>query len=113
MKRMKRTELIIETDELFILSGNGASHVASRRGCERCGAQAEMLSPESLAHVYLIGVREVFRLVEADLVHFEETPEGSLLVCLPSFVAASALKADQALENLDQDGDGLSSVARN
>ena len=92
MRRVKTTEITIETEEVFILRGEGRaeSPAAPRRGCARCGAQAEMLPPESAARMYSADARAIFLLIGAGLVHFEETPEGSMLVCLPSLAAASA-----------------------
>jgi hypothetical protein len=106
MKRVKRTEITIETEDVLILRGkvSATSPAASRRGCARCGAQAEMLTPESAARMYSADARAVFLLIVVGIVHFEETPEGSMLVCLPSLAAASATATDRAADDLDREG---------
>ena len=52
--------------------------------CAGCGAEAEMAAGESGARLSGVSSRSVYRLVEAGLVHFSETPDGGLLVCLAS-----------------------------
>lgn len=43
-----------------------------------------MLSPDEAAALTGVGARTIYRWVEAGLVHFAETAEGSLLICLNS-----------------------------
>ncbi len=43
-----------------------------------------MLRPEEAAVTAGVSVREVNRWVEAETVHFNETPEGRLLICAKS-----------------------------
>lgn len=49
MKRVKRTEITIETEEVFILRGE-TNHPATPEGpghvCETCGARVQMLHRE-------------------------------------------------------------------
>jgi hypothetical protein len=81
MRRTKTTEIIVETDEVFIIRQSNAA--ASGRCCE-CGGQVELISPEIAAAIFGAGVRSVYRLIEASLLHFSETQDGRLLVCLNS-----------------------------
>ena len=80
MKRVRTTEVIIERDELLV--------VRRPRGrvpgwCEACG-ETEFVTPETAALLAGSNTRTVYRLVESGLIHFLETPEGFLLVCLRS-----------------------------
>jgi hypothetical protein len=43
-----------------------------------------MLSPDVAASVAAITPRTVYRLIEANQVHFTETDDGQLFVCLDS-----------------------------
>jgi hypothetical protein len=43
-----------------------------------------MVTPEDAAKVVNIPVRQVYRLVEAELIHYLEAESGLLLVCLNS-----------------------------
>src|SRR3954451_4681132 len=81
MKRRKVTEIVVETDEVFVYS----SDAPAPRWCAACGADVLMATPEGAATLSRISKRAIYRLIEASAVHFEETPEGVLLVCLPSF----------------------------
>lgn len=80
MKRRKVTEIIIETDEVFVYS----SDAPMPRWCASCGAEMMMASPEGAATLGRTSKRSIYRLIEAGAVHFEETAEGALLVCLSS-----------------------------
>lgn len=86
MKRTKTTEIIIETDEVFVVRAGGAAPHAVAGWCAGCGAEAAMLAPEAAARAAAMSARQVYRLVEAGRVHFAETPDGALLVCLSSLV---------------------------
>jgi UDP-N-acetylglucosamine:LPS N-acetylglucosamine transferase len=78
-KRITRTEIVIETDELLIISRSGQS---TFRGCAVCGLRVEMVSPEEAASIAGTNARAIYRQAEAKLIHFAETSEGALVVCL-------------------------------
>lgn len=80
MKRVRTTEVIIERDEVFVVR-RGPAPPAVR--CGACG-ETEIVSPEAAALLCRTTTRTLYRLVEAGLVHFAETPEGLLFVCLRS-----------------------------
>lgn len=86
MKR-RRTEIRIEVERTLILR---QCPYPTQYWCELCAAQVEMLSPEDAALASGRRPRAIYRLVEANRLHFRETPEGLLLVCLPSLLQASA-----------------------
>jgi len=44
----------------------------------------EMITPNEAAKLAGISSRSVYRLVEAESIHFTETRDGSLLICLNS-----------------------------
>ncbi len=87
MKRTKTTEIIIETDEIFVLHPhNAAAPVAS--DCPACGAK--MTTPEEAASLRKLPPRHVYRLVEAGGAHFTEAADGRVLVCLASLSSTAA-----------------------
>jgi hypothetical protein len=106
MKRVKRTEITIETDEILIVSDGETFEATAHRWCPRCGTQVEMAQPGPAARSFSISVREVFRLIEAGLAHFQETTQGTLLVCLPSVSAGPAPEAGPAEETFNSDHEG-------
>lgn len=94
MRRTKTTEIIVETDEIFIIRQASSAAVVATPAeffCEQCGASAELLTPELAATITGASTRAIYRLVEAGLVHFAETAEGRLLVCRNSLAALDAL----------------------
>lgn len=52
--------------------------------CEACAGTSRMLTVEEAAAVARSTSRDIYRRVEANQIHFTETPEGSLLICLNS-----------------------------
>lgn len=83
MKR--RIEIFLETEQLFFLRGGKAGHLA---WCEKCAGDVQMMTPEAASFVSRQNTRTIYRGVEAGRVHFTETPEGSLLVCMDSVRAS-------------------------
>lgn len=83
---MKRTTRITaETRSLTVVRPRGGARFGR---CAACGAETEELTTAEAAAVSRTTEREIFRLVEAGRVHFEETREGALLICAESLAAA-------------------------
>ena len=76
--KWKKTEIAVEIDELIRV------RQAARAWCPACGSEALMATPQQAAAIVGSSVRAVNRSVEAGEVHFVETKEGSLLVCISS-----------------------------
>ena len=82
MKTKKRTLIVQETHE--VLSVRRIVDAPPRRApawCRECAGEVPLLTPEEAALATGVGARAVYRLVEAGLIHFQETPDGLLLVC--------------------------------
>jgi hypothetical protein len=83
MGKKRRTEITIETERLLLLKG-------ARRPiflwCEECRAEVKMVTPEEAAAATGVRLRAIYRRVEAGELHFTETPEGQLLICLNSIL---------------------------
>jgi hypothetical protein len=80
--KKKRTEITIEIDEIkFIDFGRSAS---VRSWCQECSAVTTMVTPQRAAAIAGVTVRHINRLVEAERVHFVETENGLLLLCVNS-----------------------------
>ena len=90
VKRTKRTEVFVEI-EVEIEVKRRTRRLAPV-WCEACGAEVEMAPPDVIAAVAEVSARAIFDWVNEGIVHFAETPEGALLVCLPSLPAASGLR---------------------
>ena len=64
--------------------GAGESAPRARGWCGVCAGPSRMLTPDEAAALAGVSPRTVYRWVEAARVHFAETPDGSLSVCLAS-----------------------------
>ena len=82
MKR-KKTEVIVERDQVLVIR---RLNKREPRWCEECGEQAQMVSVDDAASIASLTARAVYRRVEAGKVHFSETTDGLLLVCLNSLL---------------------------
>lgn len=80
--RKKRTEIAIEIDEVVFVKA--LSNRSGMAWCVGCANEVLMVTPQQAAAIARVSVRDINRRVEAGEVHFLETPEGSLLVCVNS-----------------------------
>ncbi len=81
-KRTSRTvELTVERSEFFAAQ---TSRGPTFSRCVQCGGNARFVTPAEAARSSGESLREIFRRIEAGEVHFQETPEGALLICLDS-----------------------------
>lgn len=83
MKIKKTTLIATETDETLSVRLNLRAQPRSAQAwCEECAAKVPMLTPEEAAPLVGLSVRAIYRLVEDGLVHFQETSNQALIVCL-------------------------------
>lgn len=81
MKKTRR-KITIETERLLVISRKKGAEA----WCEGCKAQRKMVEPRDAAAISGLSARAIFRRVEADQLHFTETPDGALLICLDSLL---------------------------
>jgi hypothetical protein len=79
MMMRRTTEIIIETDEVLLFKKTSAPVVA---WCSQCKAEREMFVPEVAAIIAHLSTREIYRLIEANRIHFTESADHALYVCL-------------------------------
>ena len=89
MKRIRRTEVTVETDEVTIIR---SSQEVFAPLCEECSEAVVMITPEQAAMTTWTSIRAIYRGLEAGWVHHAETPGGSLLVC-PDSILKLAIKS--------------------
>ena len=78
----RKTERSFEIHEFYVVKTTGGSLPAL---CDECAAgDAFMVAPEQAALVTHVPLRMIYRWIESALVHFRETPNGSLIICLKS-----------------------------
>jgi len=74
-------EITLERDELAVL--RRPVH-RTLTWCTECGERVQMITPDEAVAIAGRSAREIYRWVEAGRVHFLETPQGLLSICLRS-----------------------------
>jgi len=89
MKKTRRTETTVEIHEFYaIRTGSGSLPEL----CAECSTgDAIMLPPDHATILSHVPTRMIYRLVETGSIHYREEPNGSLVVCVRSLVAARNL----------------------
>lgn len=82
MKR--RTEIIVETHEVIVIHNHTR---LLRVWCRECAQQVIMLTVDQAAAVAKKSSRLIYRMAEAGYIHFAETPEGLMVICLQSLTS--------------------------
>lgn len=96
MSERNKTEITIETERTFIVRRRPSCIWA---WCEGCRAAAAFAPPEDAARLAGRSARDIYRAVEADRLHFIESGDGRLRVCLNSLLPAGA----QAIQVVDME----------
>jgi hypothetical protein len=87
VRRIRRIEVTVETDEIAIIRGSQGRALTL---CPECADAVVMITPDQAAVMACTNTREIYRRVEEGSVHPVETPEGFLLVCPRSVCFAGA-----------------------
>jgi hypothetical protein len=86
MRSEKRTEITLRSRQtLVIRSSPGGAAVR----CTQCAAGAQMISPDAATAAVRMSTRAVYRLVEEGKLHYVETENGTLYICLNSLIRAA------------------------
>ena len=95
VKTRKRTEISIETHRQLVIRRRKDSALA---WCPECAAQVKMVTPEEAAIVACVSSRTIYRWVEIHKLHFSETSEGLLLICIDSVLPCSEVLDGQQIK---------------
>ena len=92
-KRIKKTA--VEIHQLYVVRQQKNTAPAL---CHQCPAPvASLVAPDEAAIITGMSTRVIYHWIEEGILHFQETANGSLLVCLNSFPTTeegSAFKDD-------------------
>lgn len=89
MNHKEKTVITIESYSRTTMYLRRATNIAR---CERCAEETLMISPNEAAAVLQISAREIFRLTEANEIHYLETESGALFVCRRSLEKLGQIK---------------------
>ena len=92
MRKKSRTEITIETDRTLLIR---ARKSLTEVWCEECREPGCMAPIEEIVALSGMSARAIYRAVKEGEVHFIETGEGLLFICLKSLAVA---KNDNTLE---------------
>ncbi|HZM86925.1 MAG TPA: hypothetical protein VFF31_10405 [Blastocatellia bacterium] len=90
MTKKTRTRITIQTERVVVMSHRRSLYSL----CAGCGDEVRMVTIDQATTLVRSSSREIFREIEAGMLHFIETTEGSVLVCFNS-LNASNLKPER------------------
>ena len=79
----KRTEIIIETERIVVMTPAPGSMKAL---CKICLSPVEWLSPELAATLINLPPHVIYRWIESGEIHFLESRDGTVKVCRNSLL---------------------------
>ncbi len=80
---LENKEITVETERLLVIRRR---YQAVETWCGGCGGQAIMVRPDQAAAVSGRTLRSIFADIEGGGLHFQELPDGLLLICLNSLL---------------------------
>lgn len=95
--KKRRVEVMIETHQTWIIR---KPCFLAPAWCQECARTVRLVTADEAARLVCQSTRTIYRLVEERRLHYRETPDGSLLVCLDSLFAGAAEAAHPATEIL-------------
>jgi hypothetical protein len=84
MKRIRRTEVTVEMDEIVLITN---SQTTSLLLCPHCHTAVAMITPEQAAEIVAANTSAIYRWIEEGRIH-GDTAKGRLLVCPGSLCEA-------------------------
>ena len=87
MKVKRRIEIITVREQTYRSPQPGPFTAPPPSWCNGCQTATQLLSPDLAATISGLTLRTLFRWIESGHIHFVETPEGQVLICLPSLTA--------------------------
>lgn len=96
MKRKRRMEIMVEQHQLLVIHSPVIE--SGTLECAICPTQSPMIIAEDAATLLSMTRREVYRAIETGNVHFIETAEGILFVCIESLFSQISTPAIQFQE---------------
>ena len=83
--RRTRTEIVIETSEIYVFKQQ--RHFV-RAWCEHCGREVSLISPSEAALLTFQKTEAIYSLMNENRVHFRYFKEKTPFVCLTSLCLA-------------------------
>ncbi len=84
--KRKTTHITVTTEEVWVVH---KAQLIAEQWCESCAAQVRMVSAQGAAALAKVSARAIYRAVESQQLHFKETSDGRLFICLNSLPLVS------------------------
>jgi len=81
--RTRKTKVTVESHQLLVVR---SAKRLSEGWCARCSKQVRMVTADEAAVISGASLRTICRRVEVGELHFNETGDGLLFICLNSLV---------------------------
>jgi hypothetical protein len=81
MRKKKKTEIIVERDQVLVIRNLGAREP---EWCSECAERARMVTVDEAAAITQVSARTIYRRVEMRTASFRETADSQLFICLNS-----------------------------
>lgn len=94
MEIIRKTDILVETKRRFVIS---QPEFEEQFFCPHCPGQ--MISAEASAVLFKLSRREIYRMIEKELVHFCETSDGLILICPDSFAEILSKSEEKAFRS--------------
>ncbi len=102
--KKRRVEVVVETHRIWIIRQPA---LPAPVWCAACARSVHMITADEAARLACQSTRTIYAWVEANRLHYRETPEGYLLICLDSLLAGTATGTESAPEipvSLEREG---------
>jgi hypothetical protein len=90
--------ITIQTERLLVMSSSKSLYSL----CSACGDEVRMVTIDQAGILARVSSRNIYREVEAGMLHFIETTEGSLLICLNSLNGSNLNRRKSSKRNEEQ-----------
>ncbi len=84
MGRKRRTEITIEMDQVLVVRWRWPQ---AQGWCPHCPRPVQMITVREAASLARVSSRQIYYWVAIEALHFNETADGRLWLCLDSLVA--------------------------
>ena len=87
MKRaLKSVDAEVQRREVVIIN---RPFVSPQKSCDRCTEPSGMITPDEAAALCEVSTRTIYQWLESGVIHFSETAEEGLLICLSSLASTN------------------------
>ena len=92
---LKDIEAAVQQRQLVIIN---RPFISPQKQCDKCTEPSGMITPDEAAALCQVSTRTIYRWLETGSIHFSESDDGALLICLLSLAATSTVEASDTID---------------